>query len=140
MTLQELYYKLVLNLLENVMEVCKDFGGSITSFGRSEIHNFAIKGGATSWHLDWLAMDVFLDDKNSGPNFVQNLKQRGFRVLPTGSNKNMAQGDVNLCRSFHIQYNWPVIKDFKRENYLSHFKEMVIRYSQIFKEYGEIEI
>lgn len=44
-----------------VFAVCKVFGGSVTSWVRSDAHNKAVGGVANSKHLAGLALDVVLD-------------------------------------------------------------------------------
>jgi len=50
------------DFVERVERVLQLFPGSTTSFFRSALRNAKVGGGAFSWHLVGLAMDIVLDD------------------------------------------------------------------------------
>jgi Peptidase M15 len=61
--------------------VCKIFGGSITSWVRSDARNKSVGGVVNSKHKDGLAVDIVLDDpKNNDPciNALRACKLRAF--------------------------------------------------------------
>jgi len=105
-------------LSSDVAIACINFGGNITSGVRTPEYNKKIGGVPTSWHLDGLAFDVKID--NPAPDiqqkFVSFLQLKGYRVLRSGS------GNPGV---FHVQFDWPVITGWKRENHLSHIRALI---------------
>ncbi len=101
MIIQEIHAALRDKLLSDVMTVCDKYGGSIVSFGRSIQRNLSKGGSATSWHLDWLAGDIAVDDgKDKWINIKQieiNLDRIGYRTTETA------------FEGIHVQYDWPII-------------------------------
>lgn len=136
MTIEQLHNKLSHQLFQAVLESCGLYNGSVTSFGRTVKRNEALEGSPTSWHLDWLAIDVILDSIRDCGLFISHLQNKGFRVLPIGSE--IPNSGHN--RSFHVQYDWPVIKDFERKDPLSHLQEMVVRFPHLFRELEGVEL
>ena len=133
---KKLHAFLVNRLVNHVQQACILFHGSVQSFGRTVEHNKAVGGSKTSWHLDWLAMDVKLDNTDNNASFQDYLQKRRYRVLMTGQYiPNMAHN-----RSFHIQYAWPVIKDFKRVDQYSHLDIVWDKFPFYFIEYLQEEV
>jgi len=102
----------------DVAIACLNFGGTVTSNIRSVKHNKDVKGAPTSWHLDGLAFDVQLDQKDISvyQKFIQFLQLKGYRVLRSGS------GNVGV---FHIQFDWPIVLNYERKNHLSHLQALL---------------
>lgn len=131
MDIEKLYMILVISLVNNVKEACTLFGGSATSFGRSEKQNNNVGGSKTSWHRDWLAIDVYIDSATNVRPFMEYLQHKNFRVLFTGGKLH----DSELCQAVHVQYAWPVLKNFIRNDQYTHLREMVKNFPYLFEEY-----
>lgn len=107
---------LVMRLYYDVLTACMMHEGSITSSIRSMQHNRGVGGEDTSWHLDGLAIDVLIDSAAQGRLFQIALRKKGYRVLAIKNSSG---------RAFHVQYAWPIIKDFDRKGVYSHLKKIL---------------
>lgn len=125
MTIKEIYKIVQDELIKDVFEACLTYNGSITSWGRTVERNRNKGGHRHSWHLDWLAFDVAIDDKNNRILFKTELKEKGKRVLESNSG------------AYHIQYDWPVYNDFRRENIYTHLKVILEKYPQILNKFAK---
>ena len=114
--IKELHERLKNKLLNDVQEACIFFNCSITSWGRSILRNRTFRGSSTSWHLDWLAIDATADTKELEFKFIKHLQDKGYRVKRSNDGAN------------HVQYNWPIVKDFDRIDIYSHLSYLREKY------------
>lgn len=57
---------------------------SVTSWGRTEVRNKAVKGHPRSRHLDWLAVDVVPDNWDDHGDVMRDAAALGLRALNEG--------------------------------------------------------
>lgn len=50
-----------LSFAARIMAYCASTGGSVTSWGRTSLHNAGVGGVDGSYHLSWLGADVVYD-------------------------------------------------------------------------------
>lgn len=77
----------VLRVIEFVCQVLSlrlAFVFSVTSWGRSEKRNKAVKGHPASKHLRWLAVDIVLDDPFRKADFIAGCGFIGLKALDEG--------------------------------------------------------
>jgi hypothetical protein len=60
-----------------VLALKDKFAFSVTSWGRTESHNRAVGGVATSPHLRWMAVDVVVDPGVDRGHFIETVRQLG---------------------------------------------------------------
>ena len=63
------------------MLVCLKWRASVTSWGRTEKRNAFIKGVPGSFHLNWLGMDIVLDDQKKDLVFEKDCGILGITAL-----------------------------------------------------------
>lgn len=125
MNIKDRHKKLVSRLVSDVMEACVQFNGSITSFGRTIKHNAStdVDGMKTSWHLDFLAIDIILDNSEKNEQeFSFSLIKKGYRI-------------VKSKECYHIQYNWPYIDRFIRKDIYSHLAAIIKNFTICWSNY-----
>ena len=66
------------------MLVCLKWRASVTSWGRTEKRNAFIKGVPGSFHLNWLGMDVVLDDQKKDLAFEKDCGVFNLTALYEG--------------------------------------------------------
>ena len=64
--------------------VCLKYRASVTSWGRTEKRNHSIGGAPRSFHLNWLGMDVVLDDQKKDHAFEKDCVIFGIIALYEG--------------------------------------------------------
>lgn len=64
-----------------VFAVCKIYGGSVTSWVRSEAHNKTVGGTANSKHLFGLALDIVLDKAENQTPCIEALRACKLRAF-----------------------------------------------------------
>ena len=64
--------------------VCLKYRASVTSWGRTEKRNILKKGVEGSLHLNWLGMDVILDDHKKDLAFEKDCAIFGITALYEG--------------------------------------------------------
>lgn len=64
--------------------ICVRWFASVTSWGRTYKRNSFVKGVAGSHHLDWLGMDVILDDQKKDIDFEKDCAKIGLQALYEG--------------------------------------------------------
>lgn len=127
MIIQEMHTMLMNRLIADVRKVCDLYLGSITSFGRSVEHNRLVGGSDTSWHLDWLACDIQID---AGIRKVLNSKEIETNLIKSGYRLTDIPGNKGL----HVQYNWPIIRNFDRSDIYTHLLVVMTKYPEIIYE------
>ena len=66
---------------ERCMLVCLKWRASVTSWGRTEARNQFVHGVSGSYHLNWLGMDVYLDDQKKNLDFEKDCAIFGLTAL-----------------------------------------------------------
>ncbi len=69
------------------------YGFSVTSWGRSLIHNKQEEGAEFSAHPCWLGVDGNLDDARNKPAFIRRCGQVGLKVLDEGDHLHVQPAD-----------------------------------------------
>lgn len=64
--------------------LCRVFGLSVTSWGRSAARNAAVGGRPDSWHLDFLAVDVVPDNANVLDQLRGASQWMGLEIIDEG--------------------------------------------------------
>ena len=114
--------ELILKLDKDVRKSCIIFNASVTSWGRTPARNKKVGGSGTSWHLDWLARDIVFDDPKDYTEYKVYMKAKGYRIIPSNDG------------AYHVQYDWPVIEDFVRQDMWTHLGIMNDRFPELFRE------
>jgi hypothetical protein len=70
--------------LAHIYALCREHGGSVTSWVRSEKRNATVGGNPNSRHLEGLAVDVVLDDRFSRDQFIRACNARHIGTLDEG--------------------------------------------------------
>lgn len=80
---------MILDFAQKVIALCFEFGGSITSWGRTQKRNKAVGGHIDSWHMNWLGIDMVLDDMGdvTVDKFTKKAKRMGIRVVDERKSK-----------------------------------------------------
>ncbi len=65
-----------------VMAYCGKLGASVTSYGRTERHNFDVGGVLYSKHMVWLACDIEYDATPPLNVRKKTAAQLGIKVIP----------------------------------------------------------
>lgn len=63
------------------MLVCLKWRGSVTSWGRTEERNVFVGGQPGSLHLNWLGMDIVLDEPGKNTEFERDCAALGVSGL-----------------------------------------------------------
>lgn len=58
--------------------LCQEFGGSVTSWGRTDAHSKSVGGFAGDPHTHWYGADVVWDEQPSG--FALQIRQAAYTV------------------------------------------------------------
>jgi len=66
----------------HVLTLRARFSVSISSWGRTEKHNRAVKGEANSRHLSFEAVDCVLDNEKDKAAFTEMAERLGLKVVP----------------------------------------------------------
>lgn len=61
--------------------LCRLHKASVTSWGRTVAHNIKVGGKATSWHLDFMAVDLELDHPESARVLKIDAERLGFDAV-----------------------------------------------------------
>jgi uncharacterized protein YcbK (DUF882 family) len=64
-----------------INDVCRNYGGSVSSMHRTKAHNAAVGGANNSQHLYWKAADIVLDNWDFKNAAIKFLQERGLFVL-----------------------------------------------------------
>jgi hypothetical protein len=72
---------LILAFVNKVLILKIRWGFSVTSWGRTEVHNKAVGGVPGSNHLFFLGMDVVLDDMKKNVEFEKDADRLGLQAI-----------------------------------------------------------
>lgn len=64
-----------------VVTLCCKWGGSVSSWGRTQKHNKEVGGVEKSIHLLWLGADVILDLMEKNPDFEKDADLVGLEAI-----------------------------------------------------------
>ncbi len=71
----------VIDFAPAVYRFAKETGASVTSWGRSLLHNRKVGGVSNSYHLRWLAVDVVYDKRPSLATVTAVADKHGLQVI-----------------------------------------------------------
>lgn len=74
--------------IQIVNDVCRNFGGSVSSMHRTRKHNTAVKGANNSQHLGYKAADLILDNWDYKDKVIRFFQERELWVLDEVATKN----------------------------------------------------
>ena len=74
---------MISDFIQKVFALCIEFDGSVTSWGRTPERNRLVGGHLASFHKNWLAIDVILDDMgdNNVRHFIEKAVRMGIRAI-----------------------------------------------------------
>lgn len=72
------------DFIELVVFLCCKYPGSVTSWGRTPIHNSDVGGVPNSYHLLWMGCDVVLDHMVQNIGFEADAKRLGLDPILEG--------------------------------------------------------
>lgn len=74
--------------------LCLRWSGSVTSWGRTETRNTTVNGVPGSYHLDWLGMDVVLDNQKKNLPFERSCSLLGISALYEGDHYHLQPKNI----------------------------------------------
>ena len=73
-----------IDFIQRVMVLCYKYRGSVSSWGRTLLHNTSVGGVVDSFHMLWIGCDVVLDNMVKNPVLEKEADQMGLKAILEG--------------------------------------------------------